>query len=109
MAFDADLHQRCHAHYAGRAGFVEKRMFGGLGWLRDGNMAAGLLGAELIVRVGPADGELALMEPGTRPFDITGRPMKGWVVVAADVLADEVVLADWLDRGWTFAGSLPPK
>ena len=109
MAFAPGLPQRCQTHLAGRAGLTEKRMFGGVGWIRDGNMAAGLMGAELIVRIGPLDVEMALCEPDTRPFAPTGRPMRGWVVVGAEPLADDLVLADWLDRGWAFAGSLPPK
>ncbi len=87
---------------------VEKKMFGGLAFLLDGNMAVGVHGDELIVRMSRDDHASLLAEPGARPFDMTGKPMAGWLLVAGEVLDDDV-LAQWVERGMTYAGSLPPK
>ena len=84
-------------------------MFGGVAFLLDGNMAVGLSGDELMVRVGPDRSDEALARPHTRPFDMTGRPMKGWILVAPDALGSERELADWVSEGVAFACSLPPK
>lgn len=107
MAFDEVLAGRVR-DIAGDAPLAEKRMFGGLAFLLDGNMAVGVTGDDLIVRVAKADTEALLAEPGARPFDMTGRPMTGWLLVAGDVLDDDV-LATWVGRGVSYAGSLPPK
>jgi TfoX/Sxy family transcriptional regulator of competence genes len=77
MAFDEDLARRVRDRLAGETGVTEKAMFGGLAFLLDGNMAVGLSGDELMVRVGPEASDDALERPHTRPFDMTGRPMKG--------------------------------
>lgn len=71
--------------------------------------AVGVIEDELVVRVGPDSTEAALARPGVRVFDFTGRPMRGWVVVAASVLAEDTELDAWIDEGHTFAGGLPPK
>jgi TfoX/Sxy family transcriptional regulator of competence genes len=86
----------------------EKKMFGGLAFLLGGNMAVGVHGDDLIVRCDRAEHAAFLAEPGARPFDVTGRPMAGWLMVAGEVLDDDV-LRTWVDRGVTYAGSLPPK
>jgi hypothetical protein len=73
-------------------------------------MAVGLTGGdELMVRLGPAAGDAALEEPHTRPFDMTGRPMRGWILVAADGIGADGALGDWVARGVAFARTLPPK
>ena len=66
-------------------------------------------GHDLIVRVAADAAEAALREPGTRPFDLTGRPMKGWLLVDADGHAEDDDLRRWVDRGLAYATSLPPK
>jgi TfoX N-terminal domain len=83
-------------------------MFGGLAFLLAGNMAVGITGEELMVRLGAADGDAALAQPHTRPFDVTGRPMRGWILVGAQGL-DGDGLGGWVDRGVAPAASLPPK
>jgi TfoX/Sxy family transcriptional regulator of competence genes len=83
-------------------------MFGGLAFLHGGNMAVGVIGDELMVRVGPDATDAALARPGTRPFDFTGRPLRGWVVVAASALSEEVALDAWIDEGHAFAASCRP-
>jgi TfoX/Sxy family transcriptional regulator of competence genes len=90
-------------------GLAEKAMFGGLAFLLDGNMAVGLSGDELMVRVGPERAEEALAQPHTRPFDMTGRPMKGWILVGPDALGDDAALDGWVSQGVRFARSLPAK
>jgi hypothetical protein len=85
------------------------RMFGGLAFLVDGNMAVGVLGSDLMVRVGPDGDTAALSRPGARPFAMTGRPMAGWVLVGPDGYSVERDFAAWVDEGVTFASSLPPK
>ena len=83
-------------------------MFGGLAFLTDGNMTVGVHGDDLIVRLAPGDTDAALTEPGVRPFDITGRPMRGWILVAGEVLDDDI-LDRWIGRARTFVATLPPK
>ncbi|HVF03664.1 MAG TPA: TfoX/Sxy family protein [Frankiaceae bacterium] len=88
----------------------EKRMFGGLGFLTaGGHMAFAVVDADLLVRVSPAEYDEALGEPGARAFDDTGKRMSGWVRVAGDVLETDDVLGDWVERGTSYAESLPPK
>ena len=109
MAFDEHLAARVREQLAPQAGLAEKAMFGGVAFLLDGNMAVGLSGDELMVRVGPERSDDALARPHTRPFDMTGRPMKGWILVAPEALEGERELDDWVSEGVTFARSLPPK
>ena len=109
MAYDEQLAERVRDQLADVQGITEKAMFGGIAFLREGNMAVGLSGDELMVRVGPEDSDDALARPHTRPFDMTGRPMKGWILVAQEGLQDDDELRAWVRRGLDFAGSLPPK
>ena len=109
MAYDEDLAQRVREQLAVETGVTEKAMFGGLAFLLHGNMAVGLSGSELMVRVGPEASDEALARPHTRPFDMTGRPMKGWILVAPDGIAGEDDLAGWVAQGVGFARSLPAK
>ncbi|MFJ7071471.1 TfoX/Sxy family protein [Streptomyces sp. NPDC098781] len=109
MAYDEGLAQRIRERLGADAGVGEKRMFGGLAFLVHGNMAVGVSGDDLMVRVGPENADAALARPGARVFDMTGRPMKGWILVAGDALADDDVLGAWIDEGHAFAAALPPK
>jgi hypothetical protein len=110
MAYDEQLAGRVRAQLARHAAVSEKAMFGGLAFLLAGNMAVGLTGGgELMVRLGPEDGDAALDEPHTRPFDMTGRPMRGWILVAAGGIATDHALGGWVERGVAFAQTLPPK
>ena len=109
MAFDETLAARLRPLLAGTDGLVEKKMFGGLAFLVHGNMSVGVHGSELIVRIDPSETEEALEEPGTRVFDMTGRPMKGWLLVSAESLRRKKTLTMWVKRGVSFAQSLPVK
>ena len=84
-------------------------MFGGIAFMVGGNMACGVLGEDLIVRLGDEEGEKALKEDGIRPFDFTGKPMTGIVFVSSERTADDAGLAEWVDAGADYAASLPAK
>ena len=109
MAYDADLAERVREQLAAEPAVTEKAMFGGLAFLLQGNMAVGLSGEELMVRVGPDASDAALARPHTRPFDMTGRPMKGWILVERAGIETEPELNRWVRQGVAFARSLPPK
>ncbi len=112
MADDTGLEQRIRELLDGDlcpAGFDEKRMFGGVGFLVAGNMACGVHKGRLIVRVGPGAYARALARPHAGVFDMTGRPMTGWVTVAAEGCRAEADLERWIREGVEFALSLPPK
>jgi TfoX/Sxy family transcriptional regulator of competence genes len=109
VAYDEGLADRVRDHLAAAPGLSEKRMFGGLAFLLDGNMTVGVHGDELIVRLSPEANEAALERPGARPFDITRRPMKGWVFVDPTALESDEALGDWIDEAVDFVRSLPPK
>ena len=85
-------------------------MFGGLAFLLDGNMAVGITNtSELMVRVGPNGEDEALTDPHARRFDMTGRPMKGWILVEGAGIENEAELNAWVRQGVEFARSLPAK
>jgi len=109
MAYDEGLATRVRALLDEQPGVAEKQMFGGLAFLVHGNMACGVRGEDLIVRVAADTAETAMGEPGVRPFDLTGRPMKGWLLVDPGGHAEDEDLRRWVDRGLAYAGSLPPK
>ena len=109
MAYDLELATRVWLMLQGKQGVEEKKMFGGVGYMIQGNMACGVNGDELIVRVGPYDYEDALNQSHTREFDFTGRPMKGWVKVTPEGCATDEQLKRWVQKGVEFALSLPPK
>jgi TfoX/Sxy family transcriptional regulator of competence genes len=110
MAYDEEFAHRLRELLADEDGITEKRMFGGLAFLLLGNMAVGLSGnGELMVRVGPEAADDALARPHTRLFDMTGRPMKGWILVAPEGVTTTRELAAWTRRGVQFARSLPAK
>jgi TfoX/Sxy family transcriptional regulator of competence genes len=108
MAYDAALAQRVRDRMRDEPGVSEKAMFGGLAFLTAGNMTVGVHGDDLIARIDPQTTDAALAEPGVRPFDMTGRPMRGWVLVAGDGLTDQE-LQRWIVRARGYVGTLPPK
>ena len=88
---------------------VEKKMFGGIAFMLRGNLACGVLKKELIVRVGPAGYKEAIQRPHAKLFDVSGKPMKGWVMVRPGGYESDAALKDWVQQGVTFALSLPAK
>ena len=108
MAFDEGLAERVR-HLSAEPGLSERKMFGGLCFLLNGNMSYGIVGSELMVRVGPATYVEALDQPHAREMDFTGRSMRGMVFVAGDGISEDDDLKSWLQRGIDFAGSLPAK
>jgi TfoX/Sxy family transcriptional regulator of competence genes len=109
VAYDETLAERVRDLLSTRPDVGERKMFGGIAFMVGGNMAVGVTGDELMVRLDPADGEKALAEDGVRVMDMTGRPMKGWILVSPDRTADEVGLAEWVEAGADYAASLPAK
>jgi TfoX/Sxy family transcriptional regulator of competence genes len=109
MAYDEGLAYRIREVLAEESAVSEKKMFGGLSFLFNGNMAVGVIQQELVVRVSVDDNTEALSKAHTRPMDFSGRPMKGWIYVAAEGLSDDRDLAYWIRAGVDYAKSLPPK
>jgi TfoX/Sxy family transcriptional regulator of competence genes len=109
VAYDEQLAARIRAALADADGISEREMFGGLAVLRHGNMVCGVMGDELMLRLGPELADAALDEPHTRPMDFTGRRMKSMVIVAPAGFASDEALAGWVERALGFAATLPPK
>jgi len=109
MAFDAALAERIRVRLASVPGVTEMKMFGGVGFLLNGNMCAGVWKDALVARVGPEQYAAARKLPGVSEFDVTGRPMTGWVLVEPDAVDSESALREWLARCVDYAGRLPPK
>src|SRR6516165_507097 len=109
MAFSEELAERIRQGLARRNGIEEKKMFGGISFLLNGNLLVGVWKDSLIVRLGPEEGEEALKEPHVKEFDITGRAMKGWVLVAPEGVEADDELSGWVQRAVKFVGRLPAK
>jgi len=109
MACDEGLAQRIRELLQDDSDVEEKRMFGGVAFLVNGNVSCGVHNEDLIVRLEPEGHAAAILEPFTRTFDITGRPMRGWVTIMRDGCEDDANLARWVERALRFARSLPAK
>jgi TfoX/Sxy family transcriptional regulator of competence genes len=109
MAFDETLAARIRDTLARKRGVEEKKMFGGIGYLLNGNILVGVWKDSLIVRLGSDNYDDALLEPHVREFDITGRPMKGWVLVKPEGVEDDEQLTTWIERATRFVRKLPAK
>ena len=109
MAYSDALAARIRQSLARRKGVEEKKMFGGVGFLLRGNLLVGVWKESLVVRLGEEEGEEALKEPHVKEFDITGRPMKGWVMVEPEGVKDGEQVKAWIQRAIRFVGKLPAK
>jgi len=109
MAYDERLAMRLRLLLQDLAAAEEKKMFGGVGYLVNGNMVCGVNGRRLIVRLDPAEYAEALARPHVRQFDMTGRPMKGWVTVEPAGVESDGALRAWVERGLRYVLTLPPK
>jgi hypothetical protein len=108
MAYDEALAQRIRDVTAGEPSLSERKMFGGLAFMLDGHMCFGVVGDELMLRLGADATQQALRHPHVRPMDFTGKPMKGMVYVEQEGLPGDA-LAHWLDKAAAFVRTLPPK
>jgi len=108
MPYDEGLAQRLRETLAGQD-IVEKKMFGGLAFMLQGNMSCGVSKNTLMLRVGPATYDSALSQPHARPMDFTGKPLKGFVYVDPPGFAEDEDLAAWVKLSTDFALSLPAK
>lgn len=109
MAYDERLRERLLTAVEDESDIVTRKMFGGFAVMWRGHMLAGVLGDDLMVRVGPAAYEDALTLPGAREMDFTGRPMRGMLMVSADQVADEDGVREWVQRAKEFVATLPAK
>lgn len=109
MPFSAELADRVRAVLKSRKGITEKRMFGGVCFLLNGNLLVGIWHDSLIARIGPSLYEDALCQPHVGLMDITGRPMKGWVIVAPAGIETDKDLKRWVSDSVEFVKTLVPK
>lgn len=109
MAYNLELEDRILEHTAGQPELVSKKMFGGVCYLFQGNMGFGIWKDYLIVRTGAEAAEKFLQEDGIAPFDVTGKAMKGWIMVDGSRWEDPEELERWIELGRDFALSLPAK
>ena len=110
MAYDEELANRLRELLATEHGVDEKRMFGGLAFLINGHMAVCASGqGGLMVRADPEESERLVASTPARLMEMLGREMRGWLRLDAADVADEAVLADWVERGAGYAATLPPK
>jgi hypothetical protein len=109
MAYSESLANRIRHILGRRRGVTEKKMFGAICFLLNGNMCVGVWKTCLIARLGPTQGAQALLEPHVEVFDVTGKPMKGWVLVEPDGVENNEQLTEWIQKAVEFAGTLPKK
>ncbi len=110
MPYDQNLAGLIRAILKNHPGWVEKKLFGGVGFILHGNLAVGVQGNDLIVRVGVEQNGAALSQPHVRPFEgVPGRPMAGWVLVAPAGITNAETLQEWVELGVRYASSLPEK
>jgi len=110
MAYDEELADRIRELIAGEPDLTEKKMFGGLAFLIGGNMAVAASGqGGILVRVDPAESDMLVATTNARLMEMRGRSMQGWLRVDPDDLRTTPRLAEWVERGATYARSLPAK
>lgn len=109
MAYSEQLAARIRDVIAGRDGVTERKMFGGIAWMINGNMACGTMGDDLLVRLDRDDSDRILAEPHVSPMRMGARTMRGFFTVDAAAIAADAALARWVDVGAAYAASLAPK
>jgi TfoX/Sxy family transcriptional regulator of competence genes len=108
MAYDEKLADRVRDVLETEDGVAERKMFGGLAFMVRGHMACGIVGGDLMLRLGAEAAEQALARPHVRPMDFTGRPLTGMVYVAPEGLRG-AALGRWVGKAVAFTGTLPPR
>ena len=109
MPYSESLAERIRRILKQRPDIQEKKMFGGVVFMLNGNMLVGIWKQSLIVRLGAEQAKEALKQPFVGEFDITGKPMKGWVIVEPDGIDYEKDLREWIEKGEKFVETLPAK
>ncbi len=109
MPYSESLAARIRDVLTGRHGITERKMFGGIVFMLHGNMCVGVWQTSMIARLGPEQAAAALEAPNVSEFDVTGRPMKGWVVIEAEGIDTDGQLRGWVERAVEFVGTLPRK
>ncbi|HEY7875964.1 MAG TPA: TfoX/Sxy family protein [Actinomycetota bacterium] len=110
MAYDEDLAERIRELVGRERGLDEKKMFGGLAFLVNGNMAVAASGpGGILVRIDPHESDALVSKTTAYPMEMRGREMKGWLRVDAEHVRTKQSLAKWVQRGVAYARSLPPK
>jgi TfoX/Sxy family transcriptional regulator of competence genes len=110
MAYDEELAERIRALLGERPGLSERKMFGGLAFLAGGNMAVAASGqGGILVRVDPDESDELVASTPAAPMEMRGRSMAGWLRMDAADVAEDAALGEWVERGWRYASSLPPK
>ena len=109
MAYDETLAGRIRDAVAHTAGITEKKMFGGVGFLLNGNLLTAVWMNCLIVRVGVDAAEKGLSQPHVGPMDLTGKPMKGWLMIQPAGIATDKALRSWIKTAMKFVSTLPAK
>jgi TfoX/Sxy family transcriptional regulator of competence genes len=109
MAYSERLAERIRNALVRRKHVEERKMFGGVGFLLNGNLLVGVWKESLVVRLGEQEGEEALKEPHVKEFDITGKPMRNWVLVGPEGIQNDEQLSAWIQRAVKFVGRLPAK
>jgi len=109
MTYSTSLADRIRRALGRHKGIQERKMFGGIAFLLHGNMCVGVWKSSLVARLGPEQAAAALQQPHVNEFDVTGRPMKGWVLIDAEGLDEENQLRDWIERAVEFVSTLPAK
>lgn len=109
MAYDEGLAQRIREKLDEHSGITEKKMFGGIAFMLNGNMSVGVVKNDLCVRCGKEAADQAAGQLGARPMDFTGRPMKGWLFVSEEGTEADEALDEWIALGINYASSFPAK
>lgn len=109
MPYDPGLAERLADMLTNRSGMEEKKMFGGIGWMLNGNMCVGVYKEWLVIRVGIDAAENILIEPHVKPMDITGKVMKGWAMIFPEGIEDDSELIRYVDLASNFVNTLPAK
>lgn len=109
MAYDEKLAERLNSLIKGRKGFAEKKMFGGIAFMLNGNMCFGVHKKSLVLRMDEESANLSLKQKNVKPFDITGRPMKGWIMVSKEGIKTKGNLDKWTSLAVKFVKTLPKK